>query len=67
MAKINKTKTTNPPVVFEVYSVEGLTKTSIDMYILHDSSLVVCSSVKEASAMLSYSPVPREMAGSVTF
>ena len=44
VAKIKKTKTTNPPVVFEVYSVEDLTKTLIDMYILHDSSLVVCSS-----------------------
>ena len=93
MAKKNK-QTTNLPVVFEVYGVEGLTKKSISMYILHDRSVGVCFSniyrrilhksetrpradmitrvcprkkVKEASAMLSYSPVPREMAGSVTF
>ena len=34
-------KRTNPPVYLEECSVEGLTIKSIDMNILHDSSLVV--------------------------
>ena len=36
---LRKRKTTNPPVVLEVYGVEGLTKKPINVYISHDRSL----------------------------
>ena len=39
MAKENKTKTTNPPVVLKVYDVESLSMKQIDMYIDHDRSV----------------------------
>ena len=57
MAMKNKTKTTNPSVVLEVYVVVGLSMKRINMYIDHDSSVGVCFSSKRsriasASAML---------------
>ena len=39
-----KIKPTNPPVFLEVCVVVGLSTKSIDMYILHDSSVGVCFS-----------------------
>ena len=64
VAKENKTKTTNPPVVFEVYGVEGLNMKRIDMYIDHDSSVGVCfcewcSASRPIAIVASFSPVSR--------